>query len=115
MPDDPRSELERVEGLFSFLQGTCPEGCKIPPSHLPKLTPDQAWTVVWWLGSEYWKVPDYVERCDVCGDLYNSHKEGDCLDFGKSPYHFCGSCEEGEVYAKKRRSRAGIKDRGKVD
>lgn len=99
------SELERVQNLFDFLQGEVPQGCRYKKTHQPKLTANQAWTVIWWLGNEYWKVPDYIERCDVCGSLYDSESEGDCLDFGKAPYHFCDSCMCAEKYGRKVRSK----------
>jgi len=100
-----RDELERTEELFRFLQGQIPEGYKIAKSHIPKLTADQAWTVIWFLGNQYWEVPDFIERCGVCGDLYDSQSEGECLDFGKAPYHFCDQCSYGDVAGQKRRSR----------
>jgi len=95
------TELERTQELFDFLQGAVPEGYKIKKSHVPKLTAEQASTAVWYLQNLYWQPPDHIERCDVCGDLFNSHSEGDCLDYGSGPYHFCGSCCDGQEYAKK--------------
>ena len=87
-----KTELEKTQELFDFLQGSVPEGCKIEEAHIPKLTSEQAWTVVWFLGNQYWQVKDYINMCDVCGELYNSHESGDCLDFGDAPYFFCDGC-----------------------
>jgi hypothetical protein len=98
-----RDELQRTRDLFAFLQGEIPKGCSYKRKHQPKLTADQAWTVIWWLGNEYWQVKDYIEGCCVCGDLYDTQREGDCLDYGKAPYHFCESCRDGDEYAKKMR------------
>lgn len=108
------SELERTEKLFAFLQGNIPESYRIHRKGRPKLTADQAWTVIWYLGNEYWQVPDYIERCDVCGDLYSSHEGGDCLDYGEGPRFFCDCCMEGNEYSKKAKSRlaAGGRERG---
>lgn len=72
---DERPQLERVEELFKMLQGVIPKGHHIPPGEIPKLTSDQAWTVIWFLGNQYWQVPDFIERCNVCGDLYDSNCE----------------------------------------
>lgn len=99
------SDLDRTEELYDFLQGKAPEGYKIRHGHMPKLTEKQAWTVIWYLGNQYWQVTDFIEKCCVCGSLYDSEREGRCLDFGKSPYHFCESCMDGDAYAKKRRSK----------
>lgn len=96
-----KSDLERTEELSAFLQGEIPEGCHIARSHIPKLTADQAWTVIWYLGNQYWQVPDHVDRCDVCGTVYDDWEEGACLDYGTDPYNFCEACMEGDVYARK--------------
>ena len=97
-PERPDDDLARIQELFEFLQGRVPDGYHV--SDAPALTPEQAWTVIWYLGNTYERVPDYIERCDICGALYNSEGEGDVLDYdtpdsgGKEPYHFCGSCME---------------------
>lgn len=101
MSEITKTELERTEDLFRFLRGEVPEGCKIQKRKMPKLTADQAWTVIWWLGNEYWQVPDFIERCGVCGDLFDSEREGACLDYGKAPYHFCDDCIHTNAFQKK--------------
>lgn len=88
------TDLEMTEELFEFLQG-----------RLPKLTPDQAWVVIWYLGELYWQVTDHIERCGVCGNLFDINNSGDCLDFGKAPYQFCDNCRDGEEYEQKSESR----------
>lgn len=100
---DYEEELAQTQELFDFLQGRLPERCVVSEERLPKLTPDQAWTVIWFLGGLYWQVPDYIERCDVCGDLYHSHTEGECMDFGNGPYQFCGNCIDSDEARAKRR------------
>lgn len=99
------SDLDRTEELYDFLQGKCPDGYKLARGHMPKLTEKQAWTVIWYLGNQYWQVPDFIGKCCVCGRLYDSERSGDCLDFGKAPYHFCDCCMDGDAYAKKRSSK----------
>jgi len=111
MTERKPTDLERTQELYDFLQGTVPKEYRIPESEMPKLTADQAWTVVWYLGNLYWQVKDYIERCDVCGDLYNSESEGTCLDYGDAPYYFCDDCEWGEEAEQKRASAAsGLSD-----
>lgn len=85
--------IEETNELFEFLQGNVPEGYQIPSEKIPKLTADQAWIAVWYLGNLYKQVSDEIGRCDVCGCLYDSNIEGGCLDYGDPPYHFCDSCE----------------------
>lgn len=103
MSEENEKDLERTKELFAFLQGETPKDHKIRPGHLPKLTADQAWTVIWYLGNQYWQVMDRVEQCCVCGAIYHTWEEGYCLDYGKAPYSFCGNCTEGEKFAKKMR------------
>ncbi len=104
------TDLERTEELFAFLQGVVPDGYQIPDTKVPQLNEEQAWTVIWYLGNLYWRVTDHVERCDVCGDLYDSESEGTCFDSGGPPYHFCDACENGpEAVTKQRQERAARK------
>lgn len=105
--DKKRDDLECTEELFAFLQGTVPDGYSLKEEHVPGLTPDQAWSVIWYLGNLLWQVTDHIERCDVCGSLYDANGEGGCLDYGDAPYHFCGGCEFSEAYETKRESRDG--------
>jgi hypothetical protein len=98
--------LERTEELFRFLQGVVPDEYTITDSHAPCLTPDQAWTVIWYLGNLYWQVPDHIERCGVCGGLFDTHCEGDCLDYGCAPYHFCDNCIYTSEYEAKQAERS---------
>jgi len=102
-----RTDLERAVELFEFLQGTVPANYVIDPDHVPRLTADQAWTMIWYLGNQFWQVPNHVERCDVCGELYNSEAEGDCLDYGDSPYQFCDGCRDGDEYHNKHAAKEG--------
>ena len=103
MSDKNETDRKNTEELYDFLQGTIPDGYSIEPSHIPHLTPDQAWTVIWYLGNKYWQVTDRVARCEICGAIYNEWCEGECLDGGPAPYHFCGNCLDGEEAQQKRR------------
>jgi len=103
MSEENDKDLERTQELYDLLQGKVPKGCLIPKDEVPKLTPEQAWTVIWYLGNQYWQVTDRVEKCDVCGQLYHTWQEGECMDFGNPPYSFCGSCVDGDEARTKRR------------
>ncbi len=91
MSDTTLTDLERTEELFAFLQGSTPDEYRIPDADTPRLTPEQAWTVVLYLGTLRWQVPDHIERCDRCGRLYDTDCEGDYFD-GTTPYKVCGGC-----------------------
>ena len=109
--NDNEKDLQNTKELFDFLQGEVPEGTIIDPSHVPHLTPDQAWTVIWYLGNKYWQVTDHVERCDVCGELYNSWCEGDHVDGPNPPYSFCGNCNDSPLAHSQRRIERNIEHR----
>ena len=95
-------DLGKTEELFAFLQGETPAGCRIADADVPHLTDAQAWTVIHHLGNLHWQVPDFIERCGVCGDLYDSEREGVCLDFGGPPFHFCEAyCCEAKAAVKR--------------
>lgn len=104
MSDQSQIDMDNTKELFDFLQGAVPKDIMISADHIPHLTADQAWTVIWYLGNKYWQVTDRIERCEVCGNLYHAECGGDCLDFGSSPYHFCDSCMESNEYAAKKLS-----------
>jgi len=103
MSEQNEKDLKKTQQLFDLLRGIVPDGCTIAPDHVPKLTDDQAWTVIWWLGNQYWQVTDHVERCDECGDLYNGWNAGECMDYGDAPYNFCDHCMTGDNARAKRR------------
>ena len=98
-----KTDLERAQELFDLLQGTIPDGCQVKNWGIPHLTPNQAYTVIWWLGNEHAAISDRIERCDMCGDLYDGTESGWCLDFGKSPIFFCDACESTPEFEKKYR------------
>jgi hypothetical protein len=86
--NEETTDIERVREIFLFLQG---EGTTV--QHAPNLTPDQAWTVIRFLGNKYYKVPDFIDRCDICGELYDSEREGSHDEHG-APYSYCDDCRE---------------------
>jgi hypothetical protein len=98
-----KTDLEKTEELFAFLQGEVPDGFKIADDYIPRLTAEQAWTAIWYLGEQHWQVPDHISRCGVCGVLFDSNREGGCLDYGDAPYHFCDGCYSGPIAEAKRK------------
>ena len=102
------NDMERLEKFFSFLQGDVPPHVQMSDDTTPKLTPDQAWSVVWFLQEVYHALPAKFERCDRCGDLFDSYRGGD-YD-GEGPlYHFCGgdSCMNALMRIREKRTGKG--------
>ena len=89
---DKIDHVAKAEELLAFLTGDIPDGYRIADGKTPNLTAKQAWTVISYLGDQHWQVPDFIERCGVCGTIYNTEREGACLDYGEPPYHFCDEC-----------------------
>lgn len=72
------SNLDKVTELYEFLTGIA-----IPKDILaksPKLSRKKAFTVIWFLQEQTHCLPDYIEQCRECGGLYDSEREGYCLD-----------------------------------
>ena len=103
MTDKYEKDVEKVRELFEVLQGRFPEGYTMKDEAVPKLTPDQAETVIWYLGNLHWQVPDHVERCDVCGEWYNTWSEGETNDHEPGPVFSCGNCIDSEETRRQRR------------
>ena len=91
LASDTRTDLEFVTELIDFLQGTVPEGYKIPADKVPRLTAEQAYTVYWYLSNQYRKVPDNIRQCDACGELFDENSEGTKSE--TPPYDLCDDCD----------------------
>ena len=57
------------------------------------LTPEQAFSVVYYLQEELRIIPDNYEMCDECHNIYDSFEEG----YVVKNKHFCDSCK-GEAH-----------------
>lgn len=66
--------LEDVKALFTFLQGKVPD-CLIL-EHPPRLSPEEAFSVIYYLQEIMHLLPDTYERCKVCGILFDSDYDG---------------------------------------
>lgn len=67
--------LEKVQEFYNWLQGeSCPGDIEF--THSPKLTPEEAFSVVYYLQEELGVLPDKYEMCRECKDIYDSENEG---------------------------------------
>lgn len=70
--------LEKVQEFYNWLQGESrPDGIEFTNS--PKLTPEEAFCVIYYLQEELWVLPDKYEMCRECKDIYDSENEGACI------------------------------------
>jgi len=73
------STLEKVQEFYEWLQGGAgPE--KIEFRTKPRLTEDEAFSVVYYLQEELGILPDCYEQCRKCKGLYDSCNEGTSID-----------------------------------
>ena len=96
-------DLEWLEEFYKFLQGDIPEGMRLIRGHKPKMSEKKAFAIIWYLQEHFPILPDHIERCDNCGDLFNSGCSG--LYWETKGKHFCDACEYlvPENYAKGKR------------
>ena len=72
------SYKDKIDELYKFLKGEeLPAGmqCK-----MPVLSPDIAFTVIWFLQEHLHILPDNIEQCDNCKELFDTKSEGQYLD-----------------------------------
>jgi hypothetical protein len=91
---DKNITLEQINDLYLMLQGEggLPEGCSL--GHKFRMSDKKAFTVIWYMQEILRIIPDTYERCDDCGDLFDSNSSGYYSE--KRGKHFCSSCDDGE-------------------
>jgi len=73
------SNLDKVNELFKYLTDEeIPAGIHVKSR--PKLSSQKAWNLIWFLQEVTLCLPDHIERCGVCGELYDSDNAGFWLD-----------------------------------
>lgn len=89
-------DLAWIEELYNFLQGKeLPDGFSVGKSSQPKLSEKKAYTIIWLLQEHLRVLPDHIERCDCCGDLYDSYQCGLYVEKPfKRMHHFCDGCAD---------------------
>lgn len=87
-----QGELATVTQFHDFLQGKIPKGVTV--KKFRKMTPDQAFSVIWFLQEVSHLLSDRFEMCDNCKVIYDSHSEGRYDDDKGRCY--CDSCDPEE-------------------
>ena len=91
---DEKNELELVQEFDEFLTGTCPDSITIKEGYPFGLTPEQAFSIIWYL-QEHWRIiSDRYERCSECGNIYHTESEGHHNEATLKDY--CGWCYDPE-------------------
>lgn len=71
--------FEKINEFYLWLQGKgCPEGFSFEEKM--SLTDKQAFGVIYYLQECLELMPDNIERCIACGDLFDFYEEGTSID-----------------------------------
>ena len=87
------TDMEWVEEFNQFLQGKIPEG--ITMQDPPNLTKKQALEVIWYLQEHFPVIPDNIESCVYCGDLFDNNAEG---EHHEELGNFCDNCYNQAIF-----------------
>lgn len=95
MSEKEKSDLETAEEFYRLLtEHELPEGY-VMQDLPPKMTGEQAFSLIWFLQEALCVLPDHIGRCGGCGELYDTHHEHG--DFVESKGEIlCESCYEAE-------------------
>lgn len=90
------TDLQWCNELYDYLQNKpLPEDTGIKGQSGIKLNESQSFRVIWFLQEHLRILPDNIEQCDVCNELYDAHKSGLYIE---EPYnasnHFCDGCAD---------------------
>jgi hypothetical protein len=84
------TDLEWIKEFYEFMQGDMPEGISLGKGGNPKLSKEKAFSIIWYLQEHFSILPDHIEKCSECGELYDSHSSGYHSELkGK---FFCDGC-----------------------
>lgn len=85
------SDLEWINEFYGFLKGELPEEISTTRGYEPKMSEKKAYSIIWYLQEHLRILPANIERCNICGELYNSDSEG--IYWGTKGKHYCGGCD----------------------
>lgn len=91
--------IQWVDEFYDFLKGDLPEGISMDDQ--PKLTESQAYGVIWYLQEHFSILPDNIDKCDVCGCLFDRDSGGWYTEHPNIEGHhsFCDiDCEDTHPY-----------------
>ena len=83
--------FEWIDEFYRFLQGETPEGMQCGKGGQPKLSEKKAFSIIWYLQEHMRILPDNIERCDICGELFDDWSEG--IYWETKGKHYYGACD----------------------
>lgn len=83
-------DMEWINEFYKFLQGQIPDGMSLGRGHTIKLSPNKANSIIWYLQEHFPLLPDHIEKCDICNELYDPYNSGYYSELTSKFY--CDSC-----------------------
>jgi hypothetical protein len=77
-PIGKEPSFEDVTKFFEWLQGKKLDNFNL--EFQPQLTPEQAFTIIYVMQEGLGVLPDNIEMCCQCKELYDSNSEGSAID-----------------------------------
>ncbi len=84
------TDVEWVEEFYQFLQGVVPKGIHYRRGCVPKLSKKKAFAIIYYLQEHFPLIPDHMEVCWWCGDIFDS---GEGLYWETKGRYYCGGCD----------------------
>lgn len=85
------TDLEKINEFYRFLTGEkMPETISLCRGHAPKMSEKKAFAIIWYLQEHLSIFPDTIEKCSVCGELYDTGSEG--IYWETKGRFYCGGC-----------------------
>lgn len=85
-------DLDWINEFYEFLQGKVPVGIELGTKI--RLNQQQAFAIIWYLQEHFPVFPDNIEKCDSCGIIYDTWREG--YHSEKRMKNYCGNCDDGK-------------------
>lgn len=87
------SDLDKIKEFYRFLTGDkIPKTIRLGRGHAPKMSEKKAFAIIWYLQEHLSILPESIERCSVCGELFDSNSEG--IYWESKGKHYCGGCDD---------------------
>ena len=87
------TDLEKIQEFYRFLTGEeIPKCMSFQRGHAPKMSEKKAFSIIWYLQEHLSILPDTIERCSVCGELFDSYSEG--IYWQTKGKHYCDVCSD---------------------
>jgi hypothetical protein len=88
------SDLQWVQEFYDFMRGTNPESIGGKPM---KLNDTTAFRIIWYLQEHFAIIPDTIEKCTSCKELYDSASQGHHSEL-TGGFYCSESCEPHNLY-----------------